>query len=68
MRSHSVAQAEQISAHTSHVFSWWRDPRSMKFALNWQISAQSINSPMWSADACSPPIIRQWLMVSTQTL
>jgi hypothetical protein len=43
----SRAQRSQTSAHAAHVWTCKSDPRSMKLALVWQISAQSIISRMW---------------------
>ena len=39
--SHSSAQRSQTAAHAAQVCPWSSDPRSMKLALVWQISAQS---------------------------
>src|SRR5262245_32897901 len=46
IRSHSSAQAKQISAHVPHVSACFADPRSMKSALVWQMSAQSSSNRM----------------------
>jgi hypothetical protein len=45
-RSHSTAQRSQISAHAAHTIACSGESLSMKFALVWQISAQSSNSRM----------------------
>jgi hypothetical protein len=43
-RSHSTAQRSQTSAHAAHTIACSGESLSMKFALVWQISAQSSNS------------------------
>jgi hypothetical protein len=65
-RRQSSSHARQTSAQTAHVRACCCEPRSMKFALVWQISAQSRSSVMCGCPACSPPICRQCCTVWRQ--
>lgn len=47
-RSQESAQRSQTSAHAPQMILWTAESRSMKLALVWQISAQSISSRMCS--------------------
>lgn len=60
------AHRVHTSAHTAQVRRWRGEPRNMKFALVWQISAQSSKSLMCSGEACLPPISRQCWTVCKQ--
>jgi hypothetical protein len=49
------SQARQSSAQAAQVTAWKGEPRSMKFALTWQSSAQSRSTPTTFTSAYSPP-------------
>jgi hypothetical protein len=56
MRSQSSAHRSHTSAQTAQVRVCKSEPRIMKFALVWHISAQSSSNRMCAASACFPPI------------
>jgi hypothetical protein len=61
------AQRSHTSAHSSHARGCWSEPRSMKWALVSQISAQSCSSETCRGSACLPPFSRQCETVSMHT-
>lgn len=65
-RSQSSAHLRQISAQARQVAECACVPRSIALALTVQISAHVCIRAMCSGRACSPPMLRQWLMVSMQ--